>query len=361
MTNRRQFLTGAAAFSSLSLTGCGWRLADVRAYSNNASPPDQLYIYTWTQYTDDELLQTFTAQTGIKVIADVYESNEVMLAKMQAGGGRAYSVIYPSDFMVRKMMELGLLTEINHSQLRGLENLFSRFQNPPYDPNNGHSIPFSWGTTGFIYNPEKLPTPPEDWDYLWQNQQQLARRITLLSDVREVMGAVLRMLGYSYNSKNENEVKQAYEKLKALKPAIAAFDTDAWRNQILAGDLFLSMCYSADAVKISKENSQLKYVLPRSGSSLWTDTIVIPKTAPNPVAAYAWINFLLQPEVAASMCKRLGFAPPNRAAFDLLPAKYKQNTTLFPPDSILEKCERISPLGDFEAVYEGYWTQLTSS
>jgi spermidine/putrescine transport system substrate-binding protein len=361
MTNRRQFLTGAAAFSSLSLAGCGWRLADVRAYSNLASPPDQLNIYTWTQYTDDELLQTFTAQTGIKVIADVYESNEVMLAKLQAGGGGAYSVIYPSDFMVRKMIDLGLLTEFNHSQLRGLENLFPRFQNPPYDPNNRHSIPFSWGTTGLIYNPEKIKTSPEDWDYLWQNQQQLARRMTLLSDVREVMGAALRMLGYSYNSTNEAEVKQAYEKLKALKPAVAAFDTDAWRNQILAGDLFLSMCYSADAVKVSKENSKLQYVVPRSGSSLWTDTIVIPKTAPNPAAAYTWINFLLQPEVAASMCRRLGFAPPNRAAFELLPAKYRQNTTLFPPDSVLEKCERISPLGDFEAVYERYWTQLTSS
>ncbi|MFN9939509.1 MAG: extracellular solute-binding protein, partial [bacterium] len=123
------------------------------------------------------------------------------------------------------------------------------------------------------------------------NQEQLYKRMTLLNDVREVMGATLKMLGYSYNSQNATEIKAAYEKLRSLKPAIAAFDTDAWQNQILAGDLLLAMCYSADGVKISKENPKLKYVIPRSGSSLWTDTIVIPKTAPNIPGAYSWINF----------------------------------------------------------------------
>ncbi|MFH7028580.1 MAG: PotD/PotF family extracellular solute-binding protein [Heteroscytonema crispum UTEX LB 1556] len=361
MIKRRQFLKGVATLSSLSLAGCGWRLADVRANSTIKGSRDQLDIYTWTQYTDRELLQTFTTQTGIKVLADVYDSNDVMLAKLQAGGGGTYSAIYPSDYMVKKMVELGLLTELKRDRLIGLENLFPRFQSPTYDPNNRYSIPFSWGTTGLVYNSEILKTPPEDWEYLWQNQEQLKKRMTLINDVREVMGAVLRMLGYSYNSQNENEIKQAYEKLKALKPAIAAFDTDAWRNQILAGDLILAMCYSADAVKITKENPKLKYVIPRSGSSLWTDTIVIPKTAPNLDGSYAWINFMLQPEVAAQISDRLSIATPNRAGFEQLPKKIHDNTNLFPPESLLEKCERITPLGKFEEVYERYWTELTSS
>ncbi|AVH65084.1 polyamine ABC transporter substrate-binding protein [Nostoc sp. 'Peltigera membranacea cyanobiont' 213] len=361
MTNRRQFLKGVAALSSLSLAGCGWRLAEVRANSNTSSQRNQLYIFTWTQYTDQKLLRTFNTQTGMKVLADVYDSNDVMLAKLQAGGGGTYSIIYPSDYMVQKMVNKGLLTEINHDRLIGLENLFPRFQNPSYDPNNRYSIPFNWGTTGFLYNSEKIKDVPQDWDYLWQNQEELNQRMTLLNDVREVMGATLRMLGYSYNSKNEQEIKQAYEKLKVLKPAIARFDTDAWQNQILAGDLLLAMCYSADAVKISQENPKLKYVIPRSGSSLWTDTIVIPKASPNLDGAYAWINMILQPKIAAQISKRLSVSTPNKAGFEQLPKIIQNNGNLFPSESLLANCERVTPVGDFEEVYDRYWTQLTSS
>jgi spermidine/putrescine transport system substrate-binding protein len=360
MSNRRKFLKGITALSSLSLTGCGWKLGDLRANAKISVQRDQLYLYTWTQYTDKKLLTSFSAQTGMKVLADVYDSNDVMLAKFQAGGGGTYSIIYPSDYMVQKMVNKNLLAEINRDRLIGLDNLFPRFQNPSYDANNRYSIPFSWGTTGLLYNSEILKNAPEDWEYLWQNQEKLNRKITLLNDVREVMGATLRMLGYSYNSENETEIKQAYEKLKLLKPAIAAFDTDAWQNQILSGDLALAMCYSADAIRVSKENPKLKYVIPRSGSSFWTDTIVIPKTAPNLDGAYAWLNFILQPEIAAQMSQRLSFATPNFSGFEQLPPQIQKNTNLFPPESILTKCERITPLKTSEDIYERYWTQLTS-
>lgn len=332
----------------------------MRSPSAVSSASDKLYVYTWSQYTDEELLNNFTTQTGIQVVADVYDSNETMLAKLQAGGGGTYSVIYPSDYMVRRMVELDLLSQLEQARLSSLNNLFPRFQNPDYDLNNRHSVPFGWGTTGFLYNTQKLTVAPVDWDYLWVHQQELSKRMTLLNDVREVMGGTLRMLGYSYNSKDESQIKQAYEKLRAILPAIAAFDTGAWQNQILAGDLLLAMCYSADAIRVNKENPSLKYVIPRSGSSLWTDTMVIPKTAPNPDAAYAWINFMLQPEVAAQVCQRLGVATPNRVAVEQLPPQVRNNPNLFPPESILQKCERIAHLGKFDAVYERYWTQLTS-
>jgi spermidine/putrescine transport system substrate-binding protein len=360
MNNRRQFLQAIAALSSLSLASCGWTLGNVKS-STTSTRSDQLYLFTWTQYSDQKLLETFTTQTGIKVLVDIYDSNEVMLAKLLAGGGGAYSIIYPSDYMVQKMAEQDLLTEINHERLNGLNNLFPQFQNPSYDPNNRHSIPFNCGTTGFIYNSAKLKNPPQDWDYLWQNQELLNRRITLLNDVREVMGGVLRMLGYSYNSQDENQIQQAYEKLVELKPAIASFNTDAWQNQLLAGDLTLAMCYSADAIRITQENPQFKYVIPRSGSSLWTDTIVIPKSAPNLDGAYAWINYMLQPDIAASISQRLSLATPNMAGFEQLPQNIQNNANWFPPQELLEKCERIAPLGDFEDVYERYWTKLSIS
>jgi spermidine/putrescine transport system substrate-binding protein len=362
-TNRRQFLqvTAAAALSNMVLSGCGWKLAEVQPDNQQQSTSDKLYIYTQYGYTDQDLLDRFAKETGIKAIADVFDSNEAMLARLQAGGGGSYSIIYPSEYMVQKMVEMGMLTQLDVSRIDGIDRLFNRFQNAEYDPNNGHSLPVGWGTTGLIYNTKKLKEAPQDWNYLWKNRQQLNKRMTLLNDIREVIGATLRMLGYSYNSTNPQELQAAYDKLMELKPNIASFTSDSWRPQILSGDLLVAMCYSADANEVMKENPDLQYVLPKSGSSLWIDTIAIPKTAPNLKAAYAWINFMLQPDVAAQICQRLSFATPNKAAFNQLPSELQNNPSLFPPETALEFCEGLAPVGDFSSVYDSYWTKLTSA
>jgi spermidine/putrescine transport system substrate-binding protein len=360
-STRRQFLKNSAAtISGLAVSSCGWRLADVQSAPVVKGSADRLYIYTWAGYTDNPLLDRFAEKTGIRVVADVFSSNEEMLARVQAGGARAYSIIYPSDYMVVQMTELGLLTPLDHSSLGGLDRLKKQFQNPVYDPGNRYSVPLSWGTTGLIYNTEQLKEAPEDWNYLWEHKQELARRMTLASDVREVMGAALRMLGYSLNSTNQEQVKQAYEKLVELKPAIASFTTDAWRPQMLTGDLKVAMCYSSDANEVISDNDKLKYVVPKSGSSLWTDTLVIPKGSPNPEAAYKWINFLLQGDVAASLVERLSFSTPSEDAFSLLTPELRENELLFPSEAVLKNCEGVAPVGKFMEVYDRYWTQLTS-
>ncbi|NEO71969.1 spermidine/putrescine ABC transporter substrate-binding protein [Moorena sp. SIO3H5] len=359
---RRNFLQVAtvAALSGLTLSGCGWTLAEVRPTTNSPGDRNKLFIYTWTNYTDDELLDRFTEITGIKAVVDVFDSNEAMLARLQASGGGAYSIIYPSDYMVRKMVELDLLLKLDFERIIGMNRLFSQFLNPIYDPNNLHSIPLSWGTTGLIYNSKKLSKVPEDWSYLWQYKDKLSRRMTLLNDVREVMGATLKMLGYSYNSTNPQEIKKAYETLVELKPSIASFSSDSWRSQILSGDLWIAMCYSSDAAEIMSENPDLQYVLPKSGSSLWTDTLAIPKTAPNLEGAYAWINFMLEADVAAQICERLSFATPNQKAFKLLSRDIQEDPSLFPEESALERCEGLAPVDEVSELYDRYWTQLTS-
>lgn|SRR5919202_1263830 len=364
---RRRFLQRAtsAALSSMALSGCGWTLAEVRAKTSKQEPSQglskPLYIYTWSSYTDQPLLERFKRETGITAVADVFDSNEAMLARLQAGGGGAYSIIYPSDYMVSQMVELGLLRELDMSRLSGMNQLVPRFQNPVYDPGNQHSVPLSWGTTGLIYNTQKLKPAPDDWSYLWQTQRKLSQRMTLLNDVREVMGAVLKMLRYSYNSTDEKQVQQAYEKLVELKPSIASFTSDSWRPQVLSGDLLLSMCYSSDANEVMGESENLQYVLPKSGTSFWTDTLAIPKTAPNIEGAYAWMNFMLKPDVAAQICERLSFATANKVAFNKLSPKFKNNQHLFPPESALKLCESIAPVGKFSEVYDRLWTKLTSA
>jgi len=359
MFSRRQFLkTSLSAMSGMALSSCGWRLANVSSPNVSA---DLLYIYTWAGYTDDDLLNRFQTQTKISAIADVFDSNEAMLARFQASGGGGYSIIYPSDYMVRQMIDLNLLLELDQTKIVGLKQLFPQFLSPYYDQDNRHSIPVSWGTTGLIYNSKNLNQAPYDWDYLWENKDSLKKKFTLLNDPREVMGATLKMLGYSYNSNNPKEIEQAFNKLKELKNSIASFTSDAWRDQILAGDLLIAMCYSSDASELIGENPDLKYVLPASGSSLWADTLVIPKTAPNIEGAYQWINFMLQPEISADICQRMSFATANQEAFKLLPKELQENATLFPPNPGLSLSEGLSPLNDeITDLYDRYWTLLTS-
>jgi spermidine/putrescine transport system substrate-binding protein len=366
--NRRRFLQfSAATLSSIALSNCRQPQADPDAQTSEATTSPQagssepLRIYTWPDYSSDEVYKRFTDQTGIPVIADTYDSNETMLAKIQAGGGNAYSVLYPSDYMVTQMIELDLLSELDQARIVGLGNLLDQWQNPPYDPNNTYSVPFSWGTTGFIYNTTVLNPGPTDWDYLWQEQEQLAGKMTLLEDVREMMGAVLKSLGYSYNSTNPNEIEQAYQRLLELKPAIAAFQSFGWEEQLLAGDLVLCMTYSTLGNALATEHPEFDYVIPSSGSSVWTDTMVVPKTAPNPDAAYAWINFIMAPENATFAVEQLKFATPNQVAIDNLPQELTSNTDFLPTAEMLAKCEGIAPIGEAIDIYDRYWTQLQSN
>lgn len=374
-TSRRRFLqVSAAAVSGVVLSNCARNLSNNTtpgASPTAASPGNAgsssggdgaLHIYTWANYTDDELLKGFEAKTGIRPIVDTFDSNEAMLAKMQAGGGKAYSIIYPSDYMVEQMVKSGMLTTLDKSKLEGADNWMEKWQDPSYDPENAHSIPTVWGTTGLVFDPTKVSGEVKGWDYVWDNVDQLGRRVTLLNDVREVMGATLQFLGYSLNSTKPAEIEEAYNKLLEIKPAIASFMTNGWEDQLASGDLTVSMAYSQDAINLQQESPNLKYVVPETGSSLWTDTMTIPKSAPNVEAAYAWINYILEPANSASLVERLKTATPNEAAFDKLPEKIQQNQNLFPPKSVIAKCERVSPVPqNITDLYDRYWTQLTSS
>jgi spermidine/putrescine transport system substrate-binding protein len=366
-STRRRFLQGsAAAVAGITLSNCRQGISDVQEEeapaATDGGDDKTLHIYTWADYTNDELAAQFTEKTGIDVVIDIYDSNETMLAKMQAGGGDAYSLIYPSDYMVQQMIELGMLTELDSARISGMENILDKWQDPVYDSKNVHSVPFSWGTTGLLYNKEAVSGTPEDWDYLWDNQSALARQMTLLDDVRETMGAVLKSLGYSYNSTDPAEIEAAYERLLEIKPALASFMSFGYEDALLGGDLSIVMAYSVDAIAATLEDERLEYFVPASGSSVWTDTIVVPTSAPNVDAAYEWINFMLEPEVATSAVESLYFATPNAKSLDMLSDELKANEDLFPSEEVLATCEGIAPLDkETNDLFDEYWTQVTSA
>ena len=176
------------------------------------------------------------------------------------------------------------------------------------------------------------------------------------------MGAVLKSLGYSYNATDPAEIEAAYNRLMELKPHIAAFMTDGFEQQMLGGDLSVVMCYSVEGIAVTEEDERMVYTVPASGSSVWTDTIVIPAGAPDVDAAYEWINFVLQPQVSQGLVERLFTATPNQAAYDLLSEDLKTNPNLFPPEEVIARCEGIKPLeDDINQLYDQYWTQITSA
>lgn len=366
-SSRRRFLQlSGAALSGAVLTNCA---RNIGSTTTDASPvpasstgggDNTLHVYSWSTYIDDDLLKSFEQETGIKVIADIYDSNETMLAKMVAGGGKQYSIIYPSDYMVGQMAELNLLSPIDKERVPGYADLLAQWKSPSYDVDNTNSVPYAWGTTGLVYNTEVLTKPVTDWSYLWNNQKQLSGKMTLLNDVREVMGFTLKSLGFSNSTTDPKQIEAAYKKLAQLKPAVSSFTTDGWRDQIVVGDLLLSHAYSVDGIDAMASNSKLKYIIPTSGATVWTDTMVIPKNAPNIDAAYKWIEYTVNPETAAVALARLKFATPNQKTLELLPSELRENPALIPPEAVLAKCEVLDNVDSATELYDRYWTQLTS-
>jgi spermidine/putrescine transport system substrate-binding protein len=287
-----------------------------------------------------------------------------MLAKLEASGGRSgYSIIYPSDYMVTQMRELKLLYPLNKKLLPNLNNIAPNYVELPHDRGAIFSIPVSLGTTGIAYNVEAVKSiigeEPTDWSYLWEYKDKL--RITLVNDPREVMGMALHILGHSYNAKDPAQIEQAFQKLRELMPAIANFTTDAWRDPLASGDLMMCMAFSGDAISLARQNPNIKYVLPNSGTSIWTDTMAIPRGASNIEGAHAWINYVMKPEVAAKISDANSFGTTNKLAKSMIPDDLKAIKALEPSEAMIAKSDRITKLDPaVSQVYDGFWTRLTT-
>lgn len=320
-------------------------LNDSQGYSGG----NTLTIYNWGDYIDAELLDRFEEETGIKVVYETFDSNEAMMTKIEQGG-TSYDIAVPSEYMIDKMIEEDLLIPLDHDKLPNLSNIDGRFMDLSFDPGNAYSIPYFWGTVGIVYNPKMLgDIEITSWDDLWD--ERLRNEILLVDSAREVMGMGLNSLGYSLNDVNKDHVQEAKEKLDSLTPNIKAIVGDENRMLLENEEASIGLVWSGVASEIMYENEDLEYVVPKEGSNLWFDNMVIPKTAKNIDAAHQFINFMLDAEVAAQNTDYVSYATPNKAALEFMDKEVVEDERFYPSAELTEKLEVYENLGRKNLAY----------
>ncbi|MBX9685358.1 MAG: spermidine/putrescine ABC transporter substrate-binding protein [Candidatus Obscuribacterales bacterium] len=353
--SRRSFLQNSLA------TICGASVLSACSEVKNkvAHGDKQLNIYSWPDYLQPEAIPEFERRYGIKVVYDTVSSNEGLLAKLQAGASD-YDIIVPSNYAVTKLKELKLLREIEKDRLSNYKYLLPRFQNSKFDPGCRYSIPYTFGTTGIAYNAAapcySSRNYPLDWDSFFD--ERIAGRMTLLEDARETIGFALKRRGDSVNTTDEKLIRRACEDLKAQKKYVMCYTSDQVIVCLSSGDSWLSLVYSGDAQQATRSNKDVKYIIPRSGASMWVDNLCIPKSAPHPEYAHLWINYMLEPTVAAALSDFTFYASPNLAARKLVSPELLAQPSLYPPDAVLDRCEEIGDVGSTLFLYDKLWTEL---
>lgn len=316
-----------------------------------------LNLYNWGDYIDPELITKFEKETGYVVSYETFDSNEAMYTKVSQGG-TAYDLAIPSEYMIERMIEEDMLFELDHAQIEGLEHIDSDLLDMAFDPGNQYSIPYFWGTLGIVYNTKFVEEGSiQHWEDLWD--PHFEDNLMLIDGAREVMGLGLNSLGYSVNSKNMNELTEAAAKLDTLTPNVKAIVADEIKMYMIQEESSVAVTFSGEAADMMWENENLHYVIPTEGSNLWFDNFVIPKTAQNVEAAYAFINFMLEPENAAQNAEYVGYSTPNASAMELMPAEMIEDEQFYPSEETMKNLEVYENLGqEYIGIYNDLFLEF---
>ncbi len=316
----------------------------------------ELNVYIWSNYIAPETVRRFEQRYDVHVNLDLYDTNEALLAKVQAGNA-PYDVLCPSSYIVEILLAQDLLQPLDHSALPHLRNVDARFLDRAYDRGNRYSAPYVWGTCGIGYLKSRAGRV-DSWSALWD--ARFAGRVLMLDDARETLGAALKRLGLSLNERAPAPLRRAQRLLIDQKPLVRTYDSANYHDVLVSGDVWLAQGWNGQFAKAMERHPDLAYVLPKEGASLFIDSLVIPRGAPHRELAHAFIDFTLEAEIAAEICRTMGYSTPNRAAVPLLPESLRRNRAVFPSDEELRRLELMQDLGDATALYDRLWTEVKS-
>lgn len=352
----------ASRWISLSLVPVVFLVVLFGYYGTKTTSTGSLKVYNWGEYMDPQVLELFEKETGISVTYDEYETNESMYPII-AKGAADYDLICPSDYMIQKMSDEGLLEPINWSRIPNAKNIDDQYFEfaRGYDENNTYSMPYLWGTVGILYNKKMVKGPIDSWGVLWDTRYQ--DDILMQKSVRDAFGVALKYLGYSLNTTDEAQLDEAKQKLLEQKHSgvVQAYVVDEVRDKMIAGEAAMGVIYSGEALTCMEENEDLAYVIPKEGSNLWMDNFAIVKGAKNKENAEKFLNFLCRPEIMKMNFEYITYSVPSSKARELLPDEYKNSTIAFPALDSLKNCEVLKYVGkDGDSLYNQKWKEIMS-
>lgn len=326
-----------------------------------AAEAGEVVVYNWGEYIDPDVISQFEEETGIHVVYEEFETNEIMYPKI-ASGAIAYDAVCPSDYMVQRMIGEDLLTPFDAKSLPGCENIGERYWQiaEDVDPGNQYFVPWNWGTVGILYNTKMVKEPVDSWSVLWDERYK--GNILMQNSVRDALGITLKYLGYSLNSTDRDELQQATDLLIKQKPLVQAYVVDQVRDMMIGNEAALAVIYSGEAHVSQAANPDLAYVVPKEGSNVWTDGWVIPKNARNKENAKKWISFLCRPDIAVKNFTYITYSSTNEKVRDLVTDPVLKNSSiLFPSDDDLNNLESFRYLGKKNTdLYNSLWRNIKS-
>lgn len=376
MRRRIWLLTGLLALALIAAQ-CGGAAPATQAPPPTEAPPAteaapetagqpelaaELYVFNWADYIDEELLTMYQEETGVNIVYDTFDSNEDLLAKLQAGA-TGYDVIFPSDYMVAQMIDLGLLAELDLNNIPNFEHVAEFNKNPAYDPGNRYSMPYFWGTTGIGFDAGVVDPPPDSWAWVFDpdvacNYQ--AGGINVLDDERELIGAALKYLGYSVNETDEAHLNEARDVILAAKPCWKTFDSSGYiENLMIPGEVVLTHGWNGDIFVAAEENENWTYVMPKEGGVIWQDNMAVPASTTRKATAENFINWLLDPEHNAQNTNYVYYASPNESAKAFIEADILEDPAIYLDDETIGRLEWIEPLpGEVLSIWDRVWTEI---
>jgi spermidine/putrescine transport system substrate-binding protein len=356
---RRSLLQGmgvaAIGITVTGLAGCTKEAADKVSTGEEGA----LNFYNWDTYIGDTTLDDFKKESGIAVKMDLFDSNDVLFAKFRAGNP-GYDVIVPSNDFVERMIQADMLMELDHSLLPNMKNIDPTFIDVDYDPGRKYSMPYTWLTLGIGYRKSKVKSKPDSWKVLFDSDEY-AGRIAVLSEAGDMFRLYGKYLGKSVNSLTPEDIKTIEAMMIKQKPFIKKFHEDDGQDLLAKGDVDLVLEYNGDIAQVMVEDPDLDFVIPKEGSQLNSDTLCIPKGAPHPKNAHAFINYIMDAEVDKKITETILYPTPNAAAKALMPDSYKDNPVIFPPADVLAKCEYAKFNPELQPLYEEAFTRVRAS
>lgn len=317
-----------------------------------------LHVYTWADYIKPELVQRFEQEQNCRVIIDTFDSNEAMYAKLKAGA-TGYDVLFPSSYMVKLMWTQGMLQPLNRNLIPNLAHIDPEYLKIAMDREMDHSVPYMLTTTGIAFLKSRVPDFEASWTVF--DRADLKGRMTMLNDMRETIGAALKLLGFSINTKDERELAAAKDVVIRWKQNLAKFENEQYKTGLASGEFLVVQGYSGDIFQVQEENEDIEFVVPKEGTSISCDDMVIPKDAKQVELAHRFINFIHDPKVAAENTEFISYLCPNRASYQYLSQEILDNPAIFLPADIRDRCEVIDDLGEDNVKFTKVWDQIKAA